>query len=469
MTEQQFPNNLEKIPYNLDAEQAIIGALLYNNILFEKIAFLEFDHFFHPLHKKIFQIIKDMIFKGNLATTITIYPMLKTDDKFKDIDQNYLNNIVSNLGSIADIKANADHVFDLFLRRNIIDLSSNLSNKASKITIEESALNIIENAEASLFNLAKSSNIEQQIKSFDLNLKEAVLQAKIASEQNSLVGVTSGISSLDNHLGGFHKSDLLIVAGRPSMGKTALATCFGFNAAKAFAENSSNGTKVAFFSLEMSADQLALRILSQESNISSERIRKGAISNKEYLEIEKKSKELYSVPFFIDDTPALTIAGLRTRARRLKRQENIGLIIIDYLQLLQGNKGNENRVQELTEITRNLKALAKELNLPIIALSQLSRAVEQREDKFPQLADLRESGSIEQDSDVVMFVYREAYYEGRKKPQSGSEKMQEWQAKMAKIYNTATLIIAKQRHGAIGTLTVHFDENTTKFSNSAVV
>lgn len=454
--------------YNLEAEQAILGALLYNNLLYEKVSFLEPIHFFHPVHKEIFSTILSMIEKGMLVTPITIAPMFKNNVSIQNAggDQ-YWKDLANNIGNIADIEANGSHIYDLFLRRSVIDFGSEVSSKANKVSVDKSALEIIEEAEVSLFNLVVDRSSEKKVKTFKSSLQEAVVQAKKASENNALVGVTSGIESLDLHLGGFHPSDLLILAGRPSMGKTALATCFAFNAAKSYAKNKETGAKVAFFSLEMSAQQLALRILGQETGIQSDRIRKGSISQKEYLQLEEKAQELADVPLFIDDTAALTMASLRTRARRLQRQENIGFIIIDYLQLLNigGKKSYDNRVQELTEITRGLKALAKELNVPILALSQLSRAVEQREDKQPQLADLRESGSIEQDSDIVMFVYREAYYEARKKPVSGSDKMQEWQMKMAKIYNLADLIIAKQRHGPIGTLNLHFDDNTTKFSN----
>jgi replicative DNA helicase len=453
-------------PYNLMAEQMVLAALLHNNLLYEKVPFLTKDQFFHPIHQEIFQTIVLMIDKGLLASYITIAPIFKSHQAINDAGgEKYWDNMANNLGSISDIESNAHHVYDLFLRRSIIDLGSEIANKASKVSVQTPAINIIEDAEVILFHLATEKTSERQAQPFKISLQKAIIQAKHASQNNALVGVTSGIEALDTHLGGFHKSDLIILAGRPSMGKTALATCFAFNAAKSYAKNNETGAKVAFFSLEMSSEQLALRILGQETRIASDRIRKGIISHKEYLTLESKAEELYAVPMFLDDTPALTMAGLRTRARRLQRQEGIGLIVIDYLQLINTRGGYENRVQELTEITKGLKALAKELNIPVLALSQLSRAVEQREDKQPQLSDLRESGSIEQDSDIVMFIYREAYYEGRKKPPAGSEKMQEWQSKMAQIYDKAELIIAKQRHGPIGTLQLQFDEVTTKFSN----
>lgn len=452
------------LPNNEEAERAVLGALIYNNLLYEKISYIKSEHFFNPIHGKIYEVIEEMIYKGTLVTPITIEPIFKDNIVIQEAGgKAYWVDLVSSIGPIANITANAQHIYELYIRRAIINLSSNAIEEANKFKASKEASDLIETMESALFNMAVEKVAEKRFTPFKTALKEVIAMAKEASKNNALVGVPTGIDKLDQHLGGFHKSDLIILAGRPSMGKTALATTFAFNAAKKYMLDKS-GARVAFFSLEMSADQLALRLLGQEAGISSDRIRKGATSYKEVILLEEKSKNLYEVPMFIDDTPALTMASLRTRARRLKRQEDIGLIIVDYLQLLSAGR-SENRVQELTEITRGLKALAKELNIPVIALSQLSRAVEQREDKQPQLADLRESGSIEQDADVVMFVYRESYYEARKKPPSGSEKMQEWQLKMSKIYNLADLIIAKQRHGPIGTVTAHYEESTTKFSN----
>lgn len=459
-----------ELPHNLDAEQAVLGGLIYNNLFYEKVPFLSRDHFFNPVHQEIFAAIVNMIQKGQLVTPITIAPIFKDHPAIIEAGaQKYWVNLVSAIGSIANIEANANHIYELALRRAIILISQEAIIKANKFESDKDAQDLVEETEVALFNVSTTRNAERKVKTFHASLQEAVFEAKKASENSSLVGVTTGLDHVDQHLGGFHPSDLIILAGRPSMGKTALATTFAFNAARAFNKNPTNGARVAFFSLEMSAQQLAMRILGQESGISSDRIRRGSISHKEFLSLEKKAQELFEVPLFIDDTPGLTMASLRTRARRLHRQEKIGMIVIDYLQLLSSGSrhGYENRVQELTEITRGLKALAKELNLPIIALSQLSRAVEQREDKQPQLADLRESGSIEQDADVVSFIYRESYYESRKKPNAGSEKMQEWQSKMSRIYNLADLIIAKQRHGPIGTIHLHFDEKVTKFSNLA--
>ncbi|WP_342262174.1 replicative DNA helicase [Alphaproteobacteria bacterium endosymbiont of Tiliacea citrago] len=454
---------LDYIPSNLEAEQLVIGALLYNNLLYEKIAFLKKEHFYYKINQEIFEIILKFISKGSLASPITIAPIFKDNEIIKEAGGGeYWVNLVTNIGPIANITSNAQYVYELFLRRSMINISTDCIEVCQKFSADTSIKSIIDDTELKIFQLQNMEN-NIQTHTFQFVLEEVVKKAYDASQQHSLIGITSGLEKVDQHLGGFHKSDLIILAGRPSMGKTALVTSFAFNAAKQACTKL--GSKVCFFSLEMSAEQLGLRILGQEANISSDRIRKGIISQKEFEKISSISKELYDVPLFIDDTPALTMAGLRTRARRLMKKEQIGLIVIDYLQLLRSDKAGENRVQELSEITRGLKSLAKELNIPIIALSQLSRAVEQREDKKPQLADLRESGSIEQDADIVMFIYREAYYESRKKPQPGSEKMQEWQLKMSKINNLAELIIAKQRHGPIGSVTLFFDETTTAFSN----
>lgn len=454
---------IEQIPSSIEAEQAIIGALLYNNLLFEKIAYLKKEHFFHKINQDIYEVILKLIAKGALASPITVSPIFKDHEVIKEAGgEKYWVELVTNIGPIANISSNAQHVYDLYLRRSMIEIAMNCIESAQKFNVDFPIKSIMDDAELKLFQLQNSEN-SSSMNDFQSVLKIVLEQAKEASQQQSLIGVTSGLDKLDQHLGGFHKSDLIILAGRPSMGKTALVTTFAFNAARQHLTNL--GAKVCFFSLEMSGEQLGLRILGQESKVSSDRIRKGIISQKEFQNLEAIAKELYGIPLFIDDTPALTMAGLRTRARRLMKKENIGLIVIDYLQLLRSDRSSENRVQELSEITRGLKALAKELNIPIIALSQLSRAVEQREDKKPLLSDLRESGSIEQDADIVMFIYREAYYESRKKPQSGSDKMQEWQMKMSNIHNVAELIIAKQRHGPIGSVFLHFDEGTTAFTN----
>ena len=453
--------------YNLEAEQAVIGALLYNNLLYEKISFLLPEHFYIKINQEIIKAIFYMIDKGQIATPITISPLFKDNEIINLAGGNkYWSNLVTNVGPLVNITFNAEHIKDMYLRRSMIDLSLQCISSSQNIKLKQTIQNIIEETEVSIFKLS-NTNTTKSIQEFNVIMKEVLKDALYASKQQSLVGVSSGLHKMDYHLGGFHNSDLIILAARPSMGKTALAINFAFNAAKKLLKKEDNGASVCFFSLEMSAKQLMLRIVGQESEIPSDRIRRGAISNNEYNKLEESMKDIINLPLIIDDTPPLTMAGLRTRARRMMRQDKIGLIIIDYLQLLRSDSSNykENRVQELSEITRGLKSLAKELDVPIIALSQLSRDVEKREDKQPQLSDLRESGSIEQDADVVMFIYREAYYESRKKPSTGSDKMQEWQTKMSKIYNKAEVIIAKQRHGPIGNILLHFDESLTKFDN----
>jgi replicative DNA helicase len=453
---------MEKMPEAVEAENALIGALLHDNLTYEQVAdFLKTEHFFDPINQRIYKCIVYCIQKGQLASPITIWPFFSDDEVVKKRGgQEYLKNISNSIFSLSYVGDYGKQILDAHIRREIIRIGNQMLAKAYNFDIEKDAFQNIEEAENGLFGLSSATQGGSRVVSFGNILSSVMTSAKIAAAQdNHVVGIPTGLIDLDKHMGGLHKSDLLILAGRPSMGKTALATNIAFSAAKF------HGKPVAFFSLEMSSEQLAMRILGPEANISPDKIRRGMISQSEMNALVSEAKKLSSVPLLIDDTPALTIAGLRTRARRLYRQEGIGLIVIDYLQLLTGGGIAENRVQELSFITRSLKALAKELNIPVLALSQLSRAVEQRDDKRPQLADLRESGSIEQDADVVMFVFREAYYESRKKPPEGSPKMHAWQENMNRIHNTAELIIAKQRHGPIRNITLHYEDTFTKFGN----
>jgi len=458
-------------PHNIEAEQALLGALLHNNMAHEKVAeFLRAEHFSDPAHGRIFQAITHLINRGYVADPITLKDYFEKDDGLKDVGgSQYLAQLVGSVGSVINAHDYGRNVYDLYLRRQLVDVGEGIVNEAHTYDIEVSALNQIEGAERKLFELASVGQQDRGPQSFSQALAAAIETANLAYKRDShIVGVTSGFTDIDKKMGGLHPSDLIIIAGRPSMGKTALATNMAFNAAVAALEKR-EGATVAFFSLEMSSEQLANRLLGQESKISSDRIRRGEIHKDDLKTFNEVAQKLNKLPLFIDDTPALTVAALRTRARRLKRQEDLGMIVIDYLQLLSGGgkKGNsENRVQELSEITRGLKALAKELNVPVIALSQLSRAVEQREDKRPQLADLRESGSIEQDADVVIFVYREEYYVSRTKPpESDSVKHLEWTNRMSEVANMAEVIIAKQRHGPIGSVTLGFQGQFTKFTN----
>lgn len=457
------------VPYSQEIEQALLSILLRDNQAVEHLPDLFASHYFYdPLHQRIYKAIVSFVQRGHLANPLTLAQFFKAEGT-KGEEALYLTELVGLLLPARNARDYAQQIYDFYLRRQLIDLGQQLVEDVQDIKLEgPTPVQHIETLEHKLFTLTQWGT-ERGPQPFSKALNEAIAIAETAYKRDShIVGVSTGFYDLDKLLGGFHPSDLIVLAGRPSMGKTALATNMAFSAAVAYTkEGSKEGSPVAFFSLEMSANQLAMRLLGQETGISSDRIRRGAIEQSHFPAFVEIARKLNSLPLFIDDTPALSIAGLLTRARRLKRKENIGLIVIDYLQLLSGGKGGggENRVQELSEITRGLKAMAKELDVPVIALSQLSRAVEQRDDKRPQLSDLRESGTIEQDADVVMFVYREEYYESRKKPVDGSEKMASWQKHMSEIYSIAEVIVAKQRHGPISTVSLHFDAQRTKFSN----
>ena len=469
---------------NLDAEVALIGCLLWDNRNFEKISdFLEEIHFVDENHQLIFKKIKELLNKNVLVSPITLKNYL-SDENFKIDITNYLNQIKDSSPSTQNTYQYAKIIHELYLKRSLIGIGQNMIHETFDTDVENSGESLIENAENDLYNLSNMGSAERKYSKFGEALKDAInIINESFKREGKIAGVASGLKDLDNKLGGFHKSDLIIIAGRPSMGKTALGTNIAFNVAKSFNEKideSGNkilvdGGKVAFFSLEMSSEQLATRILAEQTKISGDKMRKAELSRDDFKKIAKSSSELEDLNLYIDDNPILTVATLRARARRLKRLYGIELIIIDYLQLMSSSnkvKG-EGRVQEISEITRGLKAIAKELDIPIIALSQLSRQVEQREDKRPQLSDLRESGTIEQDSDVVMFIFRESYYLERmepiKKPEETEEKYNErtsrWQELCEKAHNIAEIIIAKQRHGPIGNIKTHFEANYTRFSD----
>lgn len=455
---------MRQLPNNIEAEQMLLSALMSDNQVYEHICdILHKDHFYLPVHQKLFSYIERLINNSTVANPITLSPLLEND---VENSKEYLAQLAVMLVMVSASKDYAKQVYESYLRRKLIYLGEDLIAKAEIVNLENSIVNQIESAEQKLFELATNSDNEQNCVNFNQSLEKVLSTAQQAlGRDGHIVGVTTGLYELDKCIGGLHKSDLIILAGRPSMGKTALAVNIGFNAAKAYQEGKKEGAKVLFFSLEMSSEQLAMRILGYESGIPSDRVRRGAINSKDLQHLAGISQKLSSVPFFIDDTPALSISALRSRVRKMKRQENIGLVIVDYLQLLSEGGKNENRVQELSVLTRGLKALAKELDIPVIAASQLSRAVEQREDKHPQLSDLRESGTIEQDADIVVFIYRESYYVARKKPADGSAKMDAWQQEMSSVYGKATLMIAKQRHGPIKNITAHYNEALTKFDN----
>ncbi|PZQ46483.1 MAG: replicative DNA helicase [Micavibrio aeruginosavorus] len=467
------------LPHNLEAEQGLLGMLLIDNRNIEKVSDkIKPEHFSHPTHGKIYDTILRMIDKGLEAKATTLKDYFEKDEGLATVGgTRYLVELATEVPLLNDIKDYADTIYDRHMRREIIRFNQDVSSMAFSFSMDQDADNIIAEAESRLFKLAETGSSGQTgFVTLRDSVKIALEHAEKAYHADSHVtGVTTGLVDLDHKLGGLHNSDLLILAARPSMGKTSLAVNIAFNAAKAFAENKVGGGRVGFFSLEMSSDQLATRIISDCSGISGDAIRKGNIKEHEFISFVQASQKLSTIPLYIDDTPALSIGQVRARARRLKRQHGLDLLIVDYLQLLQGSgtrQSEGNRVLEISEITRGLKAIAKELSIPVIALSQLSRAVEQREDNRPMLSDLRESGSIEQDADVVMFIYRHEYYLSRREPQKSgannekfNDQYQAWQEQLAESANVAEVIVAKQRHGPIGTVQLFFDSNITRFGD----
>jgi replicative DNA helicase len=472
-------------PQNIEAEQALLAAILVNNAAYHRVSdFLLPEHFALGVHGRIYAAITRLIERGQIANPVTLKGLFDQDEALAEIGgAQYLARLATSVVTIINAEDYGRTIHDLYLRRQLITIGEDTVNDAYKHDLEDDAARQIEVAETKLFDLATTGQHEGSFQPFKTALTKAITLAEAAFKRaGRTTGVSTGFTDLDKLLGGLHPSDLVVLAGRPSMGKTALATNIGFHAADSFRGAKApdgrtvaeDGAVVGFFSLEMSAEQLATRILSEESSVGSDRIRRGDVSHADFERFVQASQRLASVPFFIDDTPALTIGALRTRARRLMRQQGLGLIVVDYLQLLRGSDV-ENRVQEISEITRGLKALAKDLNVPVLALSQLSRAVEQREDKRPMLADLRESGSIEQDADVVMFVFREEYYLARKEPtkiehdddRKFNEAYEKWASRLQEVHGTAEIIIGKQRHGPVGKVTLRFDGETTRFDNFA--
>ena len=471
MTSQPFKivnNSPKQLPCNIEAEQAVIGSILVSNEIYDEVnVIIDSEKFFDPIHKKIYEIIQKLINKGLLANPITLKNHFENNEGLKELGgQEYLIKITKFSTSAKQAIDYSNIIHEMHLRRELIKISENVLNESSTNEMTISGEEIIQNTEKFLFDLAERGHFSQSIMKFDNALKLTIDMARSAYQnEEGIVGVPTGLTDLDSRLGGMHKQDLIIIAGRPSMGKTALATNIAFHAAKNI-EKKGNKSTVAFFSLEMSSEQLSTRILSEQSRIKSNDIRRGKVSEKEFEKFIETSKNIVDLPLYIDETPAITISALSNRARRIKRLFGLELVIVDYIQLMRSaGKKEYNRVQEISEITQGLKALAKELNVPVLALSQLSRAVEQRDDKKPQLADLRESGSIEQDADVVMFVFREAYYQERKEPNLGSIEHAEWQQKMNEISNLAEIMISKQRHGPTGNVKVEFEAMYTKFKD----
>ena len=461
-------NNLDKKqPSNLEAEQALLGSILVNNDIIDEVAnIVNPTSFYDPAHTKIYEVIETLNNKGMIANPITLKNFFEKDNMLDEVGgTEYLVKLTRFSGSTKQATDYAKVIHEMYLRRELVLISDNLSSETLNAK-EQSAEKIIENTEKSLFDLAERGSFSQSFLKFNQALDQTIEMATLAMKNDKgIVGVPTGLTDLDEKLGGLHKSDLIILAGRPSMGKTALATNIAYNAAQNIL-NGEEKSSVAFFSLEMSSEQLSTRILSEQARIRSDDIRRGKVTEEEINRYIETSRNIYNLPLFIDETPAITIATLSNRARRIKRLFGVSLIVVDYIQLMRSNSNkNEGRVQEISEITQGLKALAKELGVPILALSQLSRAVEQRDDKIPQLADLRESGSIEQDADVVMFVYREAYYLERKQPKLGSIEHAEWQSKMNDVNGLADIILGKQRHGPTGTIKVEFEGIYTKFKD----
>ncbi|KAA0970202.1 replicative DNA helicase [Aureimonas fodinaquatilis] len=467
-------------PSNIEAEQALLGAILVNNDAYYIVHdFLKPEHFHEPLHREIFGKASEMIRMGKIANPVTIKTFMAANDRVGDISvAQYLARLAAEATTIINSSDYGRGIYDLALRRSLIRIGEDMVNDAFDAPLDMEPKKQIEEAERKLFELAETGRYDGGFQPFSDAMALAIEMAGAAKDRDGgLSGTSSGIRELDRRMGGLQSSDLIILAGRPAMGKTSLATNIAFNVASAYeaAEQADgsfkakNGGVVAFFSLEMSAEQLATRIISEQSEVSSSKIRRGNITDAEYAKLVACTEMMQRAPLYIDQTGGISIAQLAARARRLKRQRGLDVMVIDYLQLMQGSsrRASENRVQEITEITTGLKALAKELSVPIIALSQLSRQVENREDKRPQLADLRESGSIEQDADVVMFVYRDEYYLQNKEPKPGTDEHLKWQQQMDEARGKAEVIIAKQRHGPTGTVQLAFQAEFTRFTDLA--
>ncbi len=460
-------DQFKELPNNIEAEQAVIGSILVSNDIFDEInTIISSTNFYDPMHQKIFEAVESLIFKGMLANPITLKNYFEDEKDDLNVPE-YLVKITKFSTSVRQAIEYSKIIYDMFVRRELIKISEQTIDSAKLNDLDTNGQSIIESSERLLFDLAEKGSFNSSLVKFDEAMKQTIEMASAAYKNDEgIVGVPTGLRDLDDKLGGLHQSDLIIIAGRPSMGKTSLATNIAFNAAQKLQE-SGKKSSIAFFSLEMSSEQLSTRIISEQARISSNDIRRGRISDDQFDKFLETSKNISELPLYIDETPAISIAALSNRARRIKRLFGLDMIVVDYIQLMRGTTFNKDgRVQEISQITQGLKAIAKELSVPVVALSQLSRQVEQRDDHKPQLADLRESGSIEQDADVVMFVYREGYYLQRKEPREATVEHAEWQAKMNEVAHLAQIIIGKQRHGPIGNVTLEFEERFTKFKDT---
>jgi replicative DNA helicase len=462
-------DQFKELPNNIEAEQAVIGSILVSNDIFDEITiFVSGINFYDPMHQKIFEAIESLIYKGMLANPITLKNYFEDEKDDLNVPE-YLVKITKFSTSVRQSVEYSKIIYDMFVRRELIKISEQTIDSAKLNELDTNGQTIIENSERLLFDLAEKGSFNSSLVKFDEAMKQTIEMASAAyKNEEGIVGVPTGLRDLDDKLGGLHQSDLIIIAGRPSMGKTSLATNIAFNAAQKL-QDSGKKSSIAFFSLEMSSEQLSTRIISEQARISSNDIRRGRISDEQFDKFLETSKNIAELPLYIDETPAISIAAMSNRARRIKRLFGLDMIVVDYIQLMRGTTYNKDgRVQEISQITQGLKAIAKELGVPVVALSQLSRQVEQRDDHKPQLADLRESGSIEQDADVVMFVYREGYYLSRKEPREATVEHAEWQAKMNEVAHLAQIIIGKQRHGPIGNVTLEFEERFTKFKDTQI-
>ena len=462
-------DQFKELPNNIEAEQAVIGSILVSNDIFDEISTIISSINFHdPMHQKIFEAIESLIYKGMLANPITLKNYFEDEKDDLNVPE-YLVKITKFSTSVRQAVEYSKIIYDMFVRRELIKISEQTIDSAKLNELDTNGQTIIENSERLLFDLAEKGSFNSSLVKFDEAMKQTIEMASAAyKNEEGIVGVPTGLRDLDDKLGGLHQSDLIIIAGRPSMGKTSLATNIAFNAAQKL-QDSGKKSSIAFFSLEMSSEQLSTRIISEQARISSNDIRRGRISDEQFDKFLETSKNISELPLYIDETPAISIAAMSNRARRIKRLFGLDMVVVDYIQLMRGTTFNKDgRVQEISQITQGLKAIAKELAIPVVALSQLSRQVEQRDDHKPQLADLRESGSIEQDADVVMFVYREGYYLSRKEPREATVEHAEWQAKMNEVAHLAQIIIGKQRHGPIGNVTLEFEERFTKFKDTQI-
>ncbi len=460
-------SQFKELPNNIEAEQSVIGSILVTNEIFDEISVIISNiNFYDPMHQKIYEAIENLIYKGMLANPITLKNYFEDEKDDLNVPE-YLVKITKFSTSVRQAKEYSKIIYDMFVRRELIKISEQITDSAKLNDLDTNGQTIIENSERLLFDLAEKGSFNSSLIKFDEAMRQTIEMASAAYKNDEgIVGVPTGLRDLDDRLGGLHQSDLIIIAGRPSMGKTSLATNIAFNAAQKL-QGSGKKSTIAFFSLEMSSEQLSTRILAEQARIRSNDIRRGKISDEQFDKFLETSKNISELPLYIDETPAISIAAMSNRARRIKRLFGLDMIIVDYIQLMRGTTFNKDgRVQEISQITQGLKAIAKELSIPVLALSQLSRQVEQRDNHVPQLSDLRESGSIEQDADVVMFVYREGYYLQRKEPREATVEHAEWQAKMNEVAHLAEIIIGKQRHGPVGKVTLEFEEQFTKFKDT---